>query len=153
MFHQKAKRQKVLLVVLVVVVVANVVAAVVAVAALAAVAVVLVLVVVVVANVVAPVVAAAADIIIIVVATAAAAVVVAVPTSSETALFNRHPRCDPREFMERLRRKHGDLFRFDVFHDPTVVLCDYDDIVAASRQEGMLGKPYDDLYPFIDVRG
>ncbi len=139
MFHQKAKRQKVLLVVLVVVVVANVVAAVVAVAALAAVAVVLV--VVVVANVVAPVVAAAA------------AVVVAVPTSSETALFNRHPRCDPREFMERLRRKHGDLFRFDVFHDPTVVLCDYDDIVAASRQEGMLGKPYDDLYPFIDVRG
>lgn len=50
-------------------------------------------------------------------------------------------------------KRYGDVFRFDIGHDPTVILCDYDDIVASSRTEALLGKPYDNLFPFIDVRG
>ncbi len=60
---------------------------------------------------------------------------------------------DPIKHIERCRRRFGDLFRCDIGHDPTVILCDYDDIVASSRTEGLLGKPYDNLFPFVDVRG
>ena len=59
----------------------------------------------------------------------------------------------PIEHIEKCRRPFGNVFRCDIGHDPTVILCDYDDIVASSRMEGLLGKPYDDLFPFIDVRG
>ncbi len=49
--------------------------------------------------------------------------------------------------------RYGEVFRFDIGHDPTVILCDHGDIVASANTEEMLGKPYDELYPFIDVRG
>ncbi len=52
-----------------------------------------------------------------------------------------------------MKKRYGSLFRFDLGHVPTIFLSDYDDIVASSNTEELLGKPFDNLSPIIDIKG
>ncbi len=51
------------------------------------------------------------------------------------------------------QKKYGDIFRLDCGPTPTVMVGDYEDMLAMSKMEECLAKPYDDLVPFQEVRG
>ncbi len=52
-------------------------------------------------------------------------------------------RFETKEFSKnRPRSEHGDLFRFDVGGDPTVLLCNHEMATEALKREEFSGRPF-----------